>query len=59
MIVGIFSIGTLLHIHANYPSDGERAKADILKMDYLLPHDAILRELRSYPGPLIKCVMLS
>lgn len=57
-ILGIFSIGALLHVHAAYPADGERARVDVLKLDQLLQHDAMLRELRSYPGPLIKYAKL-
>ncbi|XP_063973420.1 uncharacterized protein LOC135160622 isoform X2 [Diachasmimorpha longicaudata] len=55
-VQGLFSIGSLIHVHASYPADGERAKVDILNIDSLLLHDPIVRELRSYPGPLIKGV---
>ena len=55
---GSFTIGSLLHIHASYPADGERARIDVVRMDSLLPHDTTLRELRHYPGPLIKYEML-
>ncbi|KAJ8680007.1 hypothetical protein QAD02_015794 [Eretmocerus hayati] len=53
---GSLSVGVLLHVHPSYPADGERAKIDILKMNQLLISDVTYRELRSYPGPLIKGV---
>ncbi|XP_012286422.1 uncharacterized protein LOC105702982 isoform X2 [Orussus abietinus] len=55
-VYGSFSIGSLLHVHASYPADGERAKVDILRVENLLLHDPVARELRAYPGPLIKGV---
>lgn len=39
-----------------YPTDGERAKVDILRLDNLLSNDPVARDLRAYPGPLIKQV---
>nr|XP_033327554.1 uncharacterized protein LOC117221042 isoform X5 [Megalopta genalis] len=53
---GCFSIGSLIHVLPSYPTDGERAKVDILKLDNLLSHDPVTRDLRTYPGPLIKGV---
>lgn len=53
---GCFSIGSLVHVHPSYPADGERAKVDIFRIDNLLSYDPIARDLRSYPGPLIKSV---
>ncbi|XP_017880909.1 uncharacterized protein LOC108625408 isoform X3 [Ceratina calcarata] len=53
---GCFSIGSLIHVHPAYPSDGDRAKVDIIRLDNLLSHDPVARELRAYPGPLIKQV---
>ncbi|XP_016910975.1 uncharacterized protein LOC107997089 isoform X10 [Apis cerana] len=53
---GCFSIGSLIHVYPAYPSDGERAKVDIFKLENLLSHDPIARDLRAYPGPLIKQV---
>ncbi|XP_066585949.1 uncharacterized protein [Prorops nasuta] len=53
---GCFSIGSLLHVHPSYPADGERAKVDIFRIDTLLGNDSIAKELRAYPGPLIKQV---
>ncbi|XP_011312055.1 uncharacterized protein Sec16 [Fopius arisanus] len=53
---GLFSIGSLMYVHASYPTEGERAKVDIVSIDGVLLHDPIVRELRSYPGPLIKGV---
>ncbi|XP_076654050.1 endoplasmic reticulum export factor secretory 16 isoform X2 [Halictus rubicundus] len=53
---GCFSIGSLIHVLPSYPTDGERAKVDILKLDNLLLHDPVTRDLRAYPGPLIKGV---
>jgi len=53
-IIGCFSIGSLIHVHPSYPADGERAKVDIFRVDNLLLHDPIARDLRLYPGPLIK-----
>ncbi|XP_033228238.1 uncharacterized protein LOC117180044 isoform X4 [Belonocnema kinseyi] len=55
-VKGSFSIGSLLHILPAYPADGERAKVDIFRVDNLLQNDPIARELRTYPGPLIKGV---
>lgn len=52
--IGCFSIGSLIHVHPSYPADGERAKVDIFRVDNLLSHDPIARDLRLYPGPLIK-----
>ena len=43
-------------MHSAYPSDGERAKVEIFKLDNLLSHDPVARDLRAYPGPLIKQV---
>jgi hypothetical protein len=54
LCTGCFSIGSLIHVHPSYPADGERAKVDILRIDNLLSHDPITRDLRLYPGPLIK-----
>lgn len=56
LLSALFSIGSLVHVHPSYPADGERARVDILSIDNLLLHDPIVRELRSYPGPLIKGV---
>ncbi|XP_077272641.1 endoplasmic reticulum export factor secretory 16 isoform X2 [Temnothorax americanus] len=53
---GCFSIGSLVHVHPSYPADGERAKVDIFRVDHLLAHDPIARDLRLYPGPLINGV---
>ncbi|XP_029677547.1 uncharacterized protein LOC115244220 [Formica exsecta] len=53
---GCFSIGSLVHVHPSYPADGERAKVNIFRVDNLLSHDPITRDLRSYPGPLINGV---
>lgn len=53
---GLFSIGSLIHVHASYPSDGDRARIDILRLDNVLQHDSVTRELKAYPGPLIKQV---
>ncbi|XP_036143891.1 uncharacterized protein LOC105832660 isoform X2 [Monomorium pharaonis] len=53
---GCFSIGSLVHVHPSYPADGERAKVDIFRIDNLLSHDPIARDLRLYPGPLINDV---
>ncbi|XP_078045741.1 endoplasmic reticulum export factor secretory 16 isoform X7 [Augochlora pura] len=53
---GYFSIGSLIHVLPSYPTDGERAKVEILKLDNLLSHDPVTRDLRAYPGPLIKQV---
>ncbi|XP_050456313.1 protein transport protein Sec16A isoform X4 [Cataglyphis hispanica] len=53
---GCFSIGSLVHVHPSYPADGERAKVDIFRVDNLLSHDPVTRDLRSYPGPLINGV---
>ncbi|XP_058802718.1 uncharacterized protein LOC131670805 isoform X2 [Phymastichus coffea] len=53
---GTFSIGALIHVHPSYPTDGERARIDLLKIDELFHQDSTFRELRSYPGPLIKGV---
>ncbi|CAL7947946.1 unnamed protein product [Xylocopa violacea] len=53
---GCFSIGSLIQVHPAYPSDGERAKVDIFRLDNLLSHDPVARDLRTYPGPLIKGV---
>ncbi|XP_026825844.1 uncharacterized protein LOC113562050 isoform X3 [Ooceraea biroi] len=53
---GCFSIGSLIHVHPSYPADGERAKVDILRVDNLLSHDSVTRDLRLYPGPLINGV---
>ncbi|XP_011171826.1 uncharacterized protein LOC105204448 isoform X2 [Solenopsis invicta] len=53
---GCFSIGSLVHVHPSYPADGERAKVDIFRVDNLLLHDPIARDLRLYPGPLINGV---
>ncbi|XP_015433708.1 PREDICTED: protein transport protein Sec16A isoform X2 [Dufourea novaeangliae] len=53
---GCFSIGSLVHVLPSYPTDGERAKVDILRLDNLLLHDPVTRDLRAYPGPLIKQV---
>nr|XP_033185020.1 protein transport protein Sec16A isoform X3 [Bombus vancouverensis nearcticus] len=55
-VYGCFSIGSLIHVHPSYPSDGERAKVDIFRLDNLLSHDPVARDLRAYPGPLIKQV---
>ncbi|KAK9310683.1 hypothetical protein QLX08_000014 [Tetragonisca angustula] len=55
-VYGCFSIGSLIHVHPAYPSDGERAKVEIFKLDNLLSHDPVARDLRAYPGPLIKGV---
>lgn len=54
--IGCFSIGSLIHVHPAYPTDGERAKVDIIKLDNILAHDPVARDLRAYPGPLIKQV---
>ncbi|XP_048506299.1 uncharacterized protein LOC105694018 isoform X4 [Athalia rosae] len=51
-----FSTGSLVHMHASYPADGELARVDILRVSSLLAHDPIVRELVAYPGPLIKQV---
>lgn len=56
LCLGCFSIGSLIHVYPAYPSDGERAKVDIFKLENLLSHDPIARDLRAYPGPLIKQV---
>ncbi|XP_072764832.1 uncharacterized protein Sec16 isoform X2 [Anoplolepis gracilipes] len=53
---GCFSIGSLVHVHPSYPADGERAKVDIFRVDNLLSHDPVTRDLRLYPGPLINGV---
>ncbi|XP_011687970.1 PREDICTED: uncharacterized protein LOC105450057 isoform X2 [Wasmannia auropunctata] len=53
---GCFSIGSLVHVHPSYPADGERAKVDIFRVENLLLHDPIARDLRLYPGPLINGV---
>ncbi|XP_076233217.1 endoplasmic reticulum export factor secretory 16 isoform X2 [Calliopsis andreniformis] len=53
---GCFSVGSLIHVHPTYPTDGERAKVDIIKLENLLSHDTVARDLRAYPGPLIKGV---
>ncbi|XP_011879945.1 PREDICTED: uncharacterized protein LOC105568691 isoform X2 [Vollenhovia emeryi] len=53
---GCFSIGSLVHVQPSYPADGERAKVDIFRVDNLLSHDPIARDLRLYPGPLINGV---
>ncbi|XP_011641290.1 uncharacterized protein LOC105429805 isoform X2 [Pogonomyrmex barbatus] len=53
---GCFSIGSLIHVHPSYPADGERAKVDVVRVDNLLVHDPVARDLRSYPGPLINGV---
>ncbi|XP_018368875.1 PREDICTED: uncharacterized protein LOC108764951 isoform X3 [Trachymyrmex cornetzi] len=53
---GCFSIGSLIHVHPSYPTDGERAKVDIFRVDSLLSHDPVARDLRLYPGPLINGV---
>ncbi|XP_053989660.1 uncharacterized protein LOC128882118 isoform X2 [Hylaeus volcanicus] len=53
---GCLSIGSLIHVHPTYPTDGERAKVDIFRLDNLLLHDPVARDLRVYPGPLIKGV---
>ncbi|KAG5306835.1 SC16A protein, partial [Acromyrmex insinuator] len=53
---GCFSIGSLIHVHPSYPADGERAKVDIFRVDSLLSHDPVARDLRLYPGPLINGV---
>nr|XP_012218206.1 PREDICTED: uncharacterized protein LOC105669692 isoform X2 [Linepithema humile] len=53
---GCFSIGSLIHVYPSYPADGERAKVDIIRVDNLLSHDSIARDLRLYPGPLINGV---
>ncbi|KAG7208272.1 hypothetical protein KM043_014515 [Ampulex compressa] len=53
---GCFSIGSLVHVLPSYPADGERAKVDIFRVDNLLSHDTLTRDLRAYPGPLIKGV---
>ncbi|XP_076386617.1 endoplasmic reticulum export factor secretory 16 isoform X3 [Megachile rotundata] len=55
-VYGCFSIGALIHVHPTYPSDGERAKVDIIRLDNLLSYDPVTRDLRAYPGPLIKQV---
>ncbi|XP_017755793.1 PREDICTED: uncharacterized protein LOC108547663 isoform X3 [Eufriesea mexicana] len=55
-VYGCFSIGSLIHVHPAYPSDGDRAKVDIFRLDNLLLHDPVARDLRTYPGPLIKGV---
>ncbi|XP_029052027.2 uncharacterized protein LOC114880316 isoform X2 [Osmia bicornis bicornis] len=55
-VYGSFSIGSLIHVYPNYPTDGERAKIDIIRLDSLLSHDSVTRDLRAYPGPLIKGV---
>ncbi|KAK0179773.1 hypothetical protein PV327_005493 [Microctonus hyperodae] len=55
-VQGSFSIGSLVHVHASYPADGERARVDIFRVDSLLHHDPVTRELRLYPGPLVKGV---
>ncbi|XP_051159047.1 uncharacterized protein LOC127280206 isoform X3 [Leptopilina boulardi] len=55
-VKGSFSIGCLVHVHPAYPADGERAKLDIFRIDNLLQNDPVARELRTYPGPLIKQV---
>ncbi|KAG8034462.1 hypothetical protein G9C98_007538 [Cotesia typhae] len=55
-VQGSFSIGSLVQVHASYPADGERAKVDIVQVDSLLMHDPITREIRAYPGPLVKGV---
>ncbi|XP_034945595.1 uncharacterized protein Sec16 isoform X2 [Chelonus insularis] len=55
-VQGSFSIGSLVHVHPSYPAEGERARVDIVRLDSLLMHDPIARELRAYPGPLIKGV---
>ncbi|XP_046418390.1 uncharacterized protein LOC124178788 isoform X2 [Neodiprion fabricii] len=51
-----FSTGSLVHVHASYPADGELARVDILRVSSLLAHDPVVRELVAYPGPLIKGV---
>lgn len=43
-----------MHVQPSYPADGERAKVDIFRVDNLLSHDPVTRDLRLYPGPLIK-----
>ncbi|XP_011256769.1 uncharacterized protein LOC105251566 isoform X2 [Camponotus floridanus] len=53
---GCFSIGSLVHVHPSYPADGERAKVDVFRVDNLLSHDPVTRDLRLYPGPLINGV---
>ncbi|XP_043254632.1 uncharacterized protein LOC122398624 isoform X2 [Colletes gigas] len=53
---GCFSIGSMIHVQPSYPTDGERAKVDIIRLDNLFQHDPIARDLRAYPGPLIKGV---
>ncbi|CAL1681823.1 unnamed protein product [Lasius platythorax] len=53
---GCFSIGSLVHVQPSYPADGERAKVDIFRVDNLLSHDPVTRDLRLYPGPLINGV---
>ncbi|XP_015591007.1 uncharacterized protein LOC107265717 isoform X7 [Cephus cinctus] len=55
-VLGSFTIGSLLHVYANNPTDGEKAKVDIFRVDSLTLHDPVARELRAYPGPLIKGV---
>ncbi|XP_043669312.1 protein transport protein Sec16A isoform X3 [Vespula pensylvanica] len=55
-VYGSFSIGSLIHVQPSYPADGERAKVDILRLDNLFLHDPVARDLRAYPGPLIKQV---
>lgn len=55
---GCFSIGSLIYVQPTYPTDGERAKVDIFRLDNLLLHDPIARDLRAHPGPLIKQVQL-
>ncbi|XP_043669311.1 uncharacterized protein LOC122629675 isoform X2 [Vespula pensylvanica] len=55
-VYGSFSIGSLIHVQPSYPADGERAKVDILRLDNLFLHDPVARDLRAYPGPLIKGV---
>ncbi|XP_043500404.1 uncharacterized protein LOC122522990 isoform X1 [Polistes fuscatus] len=55
-VYGSFSVGSIIHVQPSYPADGERAKVDILRMENLLLHDPVARDLRAYPGPLIKQV---
>ncbi|XP_035722882.1 protein transport protein Sec16A-like isoform X7 [Vespa mandarinia] len=55
-VYGSFSVGSLIHVQPSYPADGERAKVDILRVDNLFLHDPVARDLRAYPGPLIKQV---
>ncbi|XP_015177291.1 PREDICTED: uncharacterized protein LOC107066825 isoform X5 [Polistes dominula] len=55
-VYGSFSVGSIIHVQPSYPADGERAKVDIIRVENLLFHDPVARDLRAYPGPLIKQV---